>query len=227
LSARPCPLDLVHQTWSLGKSVANAVKFHIRQAVPADVRVLEILIAASVRGLQAQDYSAAQLEGALRTVYGVDSQLIADGTYFVAEARIEAGIIEAEIDEAKFDEPAETSKQSEPVIVGCGGWSKRKTLYGGDHWTGRHDELLDPLHDAAKIRAFFIHPDWARRGIGSLILAACENAARAAGFTRLEMGATLTGVPFYRAKGYTAMERQEVPLDNGQSLPIVRMVKGA
>jgi len=88
------------------------------------------------------------------------------------------------------------------VIVGCGGWSKRKTLFGGDRWTGREDSLLDPRREAAKIRAFFVHPDWVRRGIGSMILDACEGAATAAGLTRFEMGATLTGVPFYRAMGY-------------------------
>ena len=100
-----------------------------------------------------------------------------------------------------------------------------KTLYGGDQWTGREAALLDPQHDAAKIRAFFIHPSWARRGIGTMILEACENAAVAAGFTRFEMGATLTGVPLYQARGYVALENLEVPLANGESLPIVRMEK--
>ena len=95
-------------------------------------------------------------------------------------------------------------------IVACGGWSKRKTLYGGDQYAGREDSLLDPMRDAAKIRAFFVHPDWARQGIGSLILEACENAAVAAGFTRLEMGATLSGVAFYRAKGYVEIENRAV-----------------
>ena len=89
----------------------------------------------------------------------------------------------------------------------------------------REDSLLDPARDAAKIRAFFVHPRWARRGIGGMILEACENAAREAGFTRLEMGATLSGVAFYRAKGYEAVENQSVSLGNGQSLPIVRMAK--
>jgi GNAT superfamily N-acetyltransferase len=185
----------------------------IRQAVAADIPVLRELIEASVRGLQAQDYTPTQLESALKTVYGVDSQLIADGTYFVAEA--EAGEVEPQ------------TVKREGVIVGCGGWSKRKTLYGGDRWTGREDELLDPLRDAAKIRAFFIHPAWARRGIGSRILETCEAAARAAGFTRFEMGATLTGVPMYRARGYVELEHLEVPLANGESLPIVRMAKKA
>lgn len=181
----------------------------IRQAVAADIPALRALIDASVRGLQARDYTQAQIESALATVYGVDTQLIADGTYFVAEVM------------------PQTEAAAGPVIAGCGGWSKRKTLYGADHCAGREDDLLDPRSDAAKIRAFFIHPDWARRGIGSMILDACETAARNAGFTRLEMGATLTGVPFYRARGYTELERIEVPLENGAAMPIVRMGKQA
>jgi GNAT superfamily N-acetyltransferase len=187
------------------RQVCNTLTaMHIRLASTADIPVLRSLIEASVRGLQAQDYSPAQLEAALETVYGVDTQLIADGTYFVAETDLAGG---------------------SPVIAGCGGWSKRKTLYGGDQWAARQDTLLDPEKDAAKIRAFFIHPEWARRGIGSLILEACETAAKAAGFTRLEMGATLTGVPFYRTKGYIAVKETEVPMREGLSLPIVRMAK--
>jgi GNAT superfamily N-acetyltransferase len=178
----------------------------IRLAVGADIPVLRELIEASVRGLQAQDYTPRQLDSALKTVYGVDSQLIADGTYFVAETE-------------------EANSEHEHIIVGCGGWSKRKTLYGGDRWTGREDELLDPFSDAAKIRAFFVHPAWARRGIGSNILESCEAAAKAAGFARFEMGATLTGVPMYRARGYVELEHLEVPLGNGEALPIVRMAK--
>src|SRR5207245_6120693 len=131
----------------------------------------------------------AQIEGALKTVFGVDSQLIADGTYIVAEAESGTG-----------DRAGAASAPPGLMIVGCGGWSKLKTLYGSDHWTGREDALLDPLRDAAKIRAFFIHPDWARRGVGSTILKACEDAARAAGFTRYEMGATLTGAKLFGAK---------------------------
>jgi len=178
---------------------------HIRKATMADVQRLREVIEASVRGLQAGDYSPAQIEGALQSVYGVDSQLISDGTYFVAEV-IESGA-------------------NEPTIVACGGWSKRKTLYGGDQFAAREDSLLDPARDAAKIRAFFVHPDWARRGIGGMILDACEKAAIEAGFIRLEMGATLSGIPFYRAKGYAAIENQEAPLGNGEKLPIVRMAK--
>jgi GNAT superfamily N-acetyltransferase len=147
------------------------------------------------------------MEGALKTVFGVDSQLIADGTYLVAEA-LPAG-------------------DSGAVIAGCGGWSKRKTLYGGDKWAGREDSLLDPLHDAAKIRAFFIHPAWARRGVGTLILGACEAAARSAGFTRYEMGATLTGAKLFAVKGYVPVRRIEIPLVNGESLPVIHMEKQA
>jgi GNAT superfamily N-acetyltransferase len=172
------------------------------------------LIEASVRGLQARDYSPAQLEGALRTVYGVDTQLIADGTYFAAEETESAG---GEFSGKKASDAA--------LLVGCGGWSRRKTLYGGDQFPGREDSLLDPATDAAKIRAFFVHPAWTRRGIGGMILEACEAAAGAAGFRRLEMGATLTGVPFYRAKGYVELEAVEAPLGNGLTLPIVRMGK--
>jgi GNAT superfamily N-acetyltransferase len=98
-------------------------------------------------------------------------------------------------------------------------------LYGGDQYAAREDSLLDPARDAAKVRAFFVHPDWARRGIGGLILETCEEAAKAAGFTRLEMGATLSGVAFYKAKGYTALENLEAPLGNEEVLPIVRMAK--
>lgn len=191
----------------------------IRQAVPDDIPALRALIDSSVRGLQSRDYTPAQIESALATVYGVDTQLIADGTYFVAE------VAASEQQAAVRGAGSGVAGQREPVIAGCGGWSKRKTLYGADHCAGREDVLLDPRHDAAKVRAFFIHPDWARRGLGSLILDACEAAARFAGFTRLEMGATLTGVPFYRAKGYGELERIEVPLENGASMPIVRMGK--
>lgn len=174
----------------------------LRLALLEDIPVLRELIEASARGLQAQDYSPAQIEGALQTVFGVDSQLIADGTYIVAQA-------------------------ASNVIAGCGGWSKRKTLYGGDRWTEREDSLLDPLHDAAKIRAFFIHPDWARRGVGTLILKACEDAARAAGFLRFEMGATLTGAKLFGAKGYIAVKPISIPLANGESLPVIHMEKQA
>jgi GNAT superfamily N-acetyltransferase len=180
----------------------NAVQVVLRLAVESDVPTLTKLIASSVRGLQHGDYSQAQIDSALRTVYGVDSQLISDGTYFVAET---------------VGEPS--------LIVGCGGWSKRKTLYGGDQYAAREDSLLAPSTDAAKIRAFFIHPEWVRLGIGSRILEACEDAAIEGGFRRLEMGSTLTGVALYSGKGYVAAGDMEVPLEDGLCLPIVRMTK--
>ena len=183
--------------------------FQIRPAVPADVPVLRALIDASVRRLQSQDYTPAQIESALKTVFGVDSQLIADGSYLLAETV----------------QPLNSGANETPVIVACGGWSKRKTLYGGDHWKNREDDLLDPRTDAAKIRAFFVHPEWARRGIGTMVLDACEAAARAAGFTRFEMGATLTGVKLFQERGYVALERLEVPLEGSITLPVIHMAK--
>lgn len=157
-----------------------------------------------MRGLQAGDYTPAQIEGALGGVLGLDSQLIEDQTYFIAESRDDADVI---------------------VAVGCGGWSFRKTLFGSDHGPGREAALLDPATDAAKIRAIFVHPEWARRGIGSLILQHCEDTAVAAGFRYFEMGSTLTGVPLYSLKGYREIERIAVPLPNGEALPVVRMRK--
>ncbi len=189
----------------------GGLRIRIRKAAREDVPGLRTLIEASVRELQAQDYTVAQMEGALETVFGVDSQLVEDGTYFVAEVRT----LSAD----------EGEKKAEWMIAGCGGWSKRKTLYGGDGWTGREDTLLDPHRDAAKIRAFFVHPTWARQGIGSRILEACEMAASAAGFERYEMGATLTGVKLFGVKGYVAIEKIEVPLKIGLSLPVIRMEK--
>ena len=177
---------------------------NIRKAVAEDIPKLRALIDASVRGLQAEDYSPQQIEGALKTVFGVDSQLISDGTYFIAEAKTENANV---------------------VAVGCGGWSKRKTLFGGDQWTSRADSLLDPRVDAAKIRSFFVHPAWPRRGIGTAILETCEAAAKSAGFSRAEMGATLTGVKLFQVRGYLQLESIEIPLENGASLPVVRMTK--
>ena len=172
---------------------------NIRLANLDDVPVLEALIAASVRELQAADYSEEQREGALASVFGVDRQLIEDGTYFAIEI--------------------------EGRIVACGGWSRRRTLFGSDRVAGRDDSWLSPAADAARIRAFFVHPDWARRGLGAAMLQACESAARAAGFYRLEMAATLTGVPFYAAHGYEAGTRIEIPLSNGAFLPVIVMAK--
>lgn len=182
-------------------------EFHLRLATEKDIPALHALIEASVRGLQANDYTPQQIEGALGTVLGVDTQLIRDQTYFVAEVLAHG--------------------TAEPEPAGCGGWSKRKTLFGADAGPGREPDLLDPATDAAKVRAIFVHPSFARRGLGSLILATVEEAARAAGFRRFEMGSTLTGVPLYRLKGYKETERIAVPLANGEALPVVKMVKSA
>jgi GNAT superfamily N-acetyltransferase len=179
--------------------------FRLRLATDEDIPALHALIEASVRGLQADDYTPAQIEGALGTVLGLDTQLIADRTYFVAQT---------------------LDKGGRECLAACGGWSKRKTLFGADRGPGREPELLDPEADAAKVRAIFVHPEFARRGLGSLILAAVESAAREAGFRRFEMGSTLTGVPLYRLRGYVEVERIAVPLKNGRVLPVVKMVKG-
>jgi GNAT superfamily N-acetyltransferase len=179
-------------------------EFRVRAATSADLSALTALIELSVRVLQAGDYSSAQIAGALGTLLGVDTQLIADGTYLVLETG--AG-----------------------QLAGCGGWSQRKTLFGSDHALGREhatgDDFLDPRVDAAKIRAFFIHPEWARQGLGTRLLDACENAARAAGFARFELGATLTGEKLFRTRGYSFVERIEVPMSNGHTLPVIRMAK--
>jgi len=184
---------------------------HIRLAHEEDIPALHALIEASVRGLQANDYTPAQIAGALGTVLGLDTQLIRDQTYFVVEVPAPAG--------------SEDAKRSIDRKVGCGGWSKRKTLFGADKASVREPELLDPATDAAKVRAIFVHPDFARRGLGTLILAHVESAAYAAGFRHYEMGSTLTGVPLYTLKGYVPVEQIGVPLHNGESLPIVKMVK--
>lgn len=171
----------------------------LRLAVEDDISALAALIPLSVRALQASYYSPAQMEAALGPVFGVDRQLIRDGTYFVAER--------------------------EAQLVGCGGWSRRKALFGGDQeWVGE-DCLLDPERDAARIRAFFVHPEWARRGIGRSILAACEAAILEAGFQTAELVATLAGEPLYAAFGYAAVHRYEVPMSGGQTLPVVRMTR--
>ena len=171
----------------------------IRRATEADVPALHALIEASVRGLQANDYTPAEIEGALGHALGLDSQLVADGTYFIAEVGGE--------------------------MVASGGWSYRATLCGSDGMTGREPASLDPAKDAAKIRAIFVHPAWARKGLGTLMLEYCEQQAKEAGFTQLEMGSTLTGVPLYRLRGYEERERIAIPLPNGETLPVIRMTK--
>ncbi len=172
----------------------------LRLATPDDIPAIAALIEVSVRGLQANDYTFEQREGALGSVFGVDRLLIEDRTYFVVEDAAQS-------------------------IIACGGWSKRNTLFGSDNAPVKNDNWLDPHVDAARIRAFFVHPAHARRGLGSLIMRTCEEAARQAGFRKLTLGATLTGIPLYERHGFRQMERVEVPLANGTSIPIVRMEK--
>lgn len=172
----------------------------IRLATSDDIPTLENLIKVSVTSLSANYYTPEQIESGLSHVFGVDSQLIADETYFVAECNHE--------------------------IVGAGGWSKRKTLYGGDQRKGAGaDPLLNPLREAARIRAFYIHPAWSRRGVGTAILNACEEAALASGFLRLELAATLPGVPFYLARGYTKGDRIPIETPDGRSFDTILMTR--
>ncbi|MCK6578853.1 MAG: GNAT family N-acetyltransferase [Anaerolineae bacterium] len=170
-----------------------------RLATPDDLPALQQLIPDSVRALSAGFYTPAQIEGALVHIFGVDTQLIADGTYYAAA--------------------------SDGQIVGCGGWSRRKTLFGGDQMKAAADSLLDPALDAARIRAFFVHPAWARRGIGRRIIELCEAAARRDGFRRAELVATLPGEPLYAALSYAVMRRFEVPMPGGEALPVASMAK--
>ena len=172
----------------------------IRLATLRDIPALEDLIRESVSGLSAESYNSQQIRSALSHVFGVDTQLILDGTYFVAETRNE--------------------------LAGSGGWSKRKTLFGGDQSkTDQVDPLLDPATDAARIRAFYVHPQWSRKGIGSRILMACEDAARLEGFSRIELVATLPGEPLYTARGYEKAEPMRIETPDGESLPAFRMRK--
>ncbi|HEY2779198.1 MAG TPA: GNAT family N-acetyltransferase [Steroidobacteraceae bacterium] len=171
----------------------------LRKATLADVPALNTLIARSARGLSAADYRAEQIEGALRGAFGVDTQLLADETYFVAE---DAG-----------------------RLVGCGGWSFRSTLFGSDARAGRDSSTLDPETQAAKIRAFFVDPGCARRGIGSLLLDRCEAEARAQGYRRVELMATLPGVKLYAARGYVGGAQVSFDVGSGESIEFIPMHK--
>ncbi len=170
---------------------------HLRPARHDEIPELEALIALSARGLSRDDYSNEEIETCVAHVFGVDTELVDDGTYYVAEI------------------------DGRPVA--CGGWSRRKTLFGGDNFQGRESGFLDPASDAAKIRAFFIHPDFARRGLGTAILRHCEGEAKAAGFTRMEMMATLPGIKLYRALGYEGSATQDFAMPNGVSIRFLPM----
>lgn len=191
--------------------------FSVRKATLADVPALRILIAESTRKLHTSHYTPIQIEAALKYLYGVDTAIIIDGHYFV-------------IDEPPSETSTPLSQPSdvEPKLIACGGWSNRKTLYGGDQYYAREDDILSPEKgDVAKIRAFFVHPEWARKGLGRLVLGACENAAREAGFTKAEMGATLAGVSFYERMGYSKLKgakRIEV-IGEDVEVELVRMKK--
>lgn len=172
----------------------------MRVAQERDIPALAALIPLSVRTLHAAWYSSAQMEAAIGPVFGVDRDLIRDGTYFAVDA--------------------------DRALVGAGGWSRRKSLFGGDSSRDPGERsLLDPARDPARIRAFFVHPDWARRGIGARIMNACEQAIAQAGFRSIELVATLAGEPLYAAFDYAVVERYDIPLADGLALPVVRMAK--
>ncbi|HEY7786838.1 MAG TPA: GNAT family N-acetyltransferase, partial [Pyrinomonadaceae bacterium] len=172
----------------------------LRLATLNDIPDIQELIVASVRTLSASYYTERQITSALLYIFGVDTQLIIDETYFVAD--------------------------EEGRIVGSGGWSKRSTLFGGDQFKGSEpDPLLDPKTDPARIRAFYIHPDWSRRGIGRQILAACEDAIRKAGFKRIELMATLPGEPLYSAMDYDRVRPEEMTMPDGESISGFLMAK--
>lgn len=181
------------------RPMPDIADYVIRKAGLGDRPAIERLIAASARSLSRGDYSERQIEAAVATVFGVDTDLILDGTYFVADCS--------------------------GALIGCGGWSKRKTLFGGDRYAGRDSGRLDPKSEPAKIRAFFVHPEHARRGIGRAILKACEGEAEAQGFRSVELMATLPGVRLYEACGYEGGERVSYEIAEGVSIEFVPMRK--
>ena len=172
--------------------------FSHRLATQADMPALQELMTASIRELLPQFLPPEKVEASF-AVMGVDSQLIEDGTYFIVE--------------------------EEGVIAGCGGWSRRATLFGHNHTAGRDSRLLDPASEPARVRAMYTAPAFVRRGVGRRILELCEAAARTEGFTKAELGATVGGEPLYRACGYVEIERMEVPTPDGVTVPITRMGK--
>jgi GNAT superfamily N-acetyltransferase len=170
----------------------------IRTATEADLPALRDLMALSIGELQKAFLTPDQVAASF-DIMELDTQLVADRTYLVVEA--------------------------DGVLAGCGGWSRRATLFGGDHTAGRDAALLDPATEAARIRAMYTHPDFARRGVGRLIIATCEAAAAAEGFTRCEMAATLAGEPLYRACGYEVIEPFDGVTSTGVAVPLKRMGK--
>jgi len=173
--------------------------FDLRPATLAEREELSGLISQSALELSKEYYERGQVEAALRGAFAVDTSLIEDGTYFVAE--------------------------SGTTLIGCGGWSRRKTMFGGDQFSARDAALLDPKSEPARIRAFFIHPAWARKGVGRAILARCEEEAAGEGFTSFELMATLPGVPFYLACGYQERARAHFNLTDAIEIEFVPMTK--
>lgn len=171
----------------------------LRIAGEEDAPALERLIELTVRQSLLRCYSEAQLAVALGPVFGLDRQLLRDGTYFAAE--------------------------KEGGIIACGGWSRRVAVYGGDRGRTSADPELNPAFDAARVRAFFVHPDWERRGLGRALLETSEAAIRAAGFTRVELVATLAGEALYARFGYAVAERYEAPMPGGLTIAVVRMTR--
>jgi GNAT superfamily N-acetyltransferase len=168
-----------------------------RLASHSDLASLKSLMDAAISENQKPFLSSEQISSS-RTIMGLDSQLIEDGTYFVIEI--------------------------DGNLAGCGGWSRRATLYGGDSTSGRDAALLDPIKDAARIRAMYTHPNFTRRGVGRLIMTLCEEAARNEGFQKVELMATLSGEPLYLACGYRPIERVE-DARGGASVPLIKMRK--
>ena len=173
-----------------------------RLARPADVPAIRELMRLAIAENMKAYLSPEELVAAQETM-GVDNSLIEDGTYYLIE----------------------TKQNDETLLVGCGGWGKRKTLYGGDHTPGRDDSYGDPARDAARIRAMYTHPAWVRRGVGSLLLDVGETAARAAGFRTIELGSTVPGEPFYLARGYQEIERTTHIGANGADSVVIKMFK--
>lgn len=187
-------------------------------ATEHDVEGISNLIADSARVLLQDVYAAGQIEAAIGTVFAVDRQLIRDGTYYVV---VDAP--HAERAPAAPGAAAAASDHGGHEVLACGGWSRRRALFGGDAHRGAEDTLIDPATEPARIRAFFVHPQHARRGLGSLIMTACESAIAAAGFSRVEIMATLAGELLYQQFGYAVVQRTEIDLGRGLSLPVCRM----
>ncbi|HHF7366751.1 TPA: GNAT family N-acetyltransferase [Legionella bozemanae] len=171
----------------------------IRNVLIDEIKTLNQLIKYSARELSQEDYTSQEIEGAIHFIFGVDKELIKDQTYYAIEKK--------------------------GNVIACGGWSKRKTLFGGDQCSAREEGFLNPQTDYAKIRAFFVHPNHARQGLGKMLLKYCEQQALFHGFTKMEMMATLPGAKLYEFCGYQIIEPQYFPLPNGTHFKMLKMIK--